>query len=85
MLPTDFPPLPLPGRDGQIGYYITGAEPEESRDMFFIDEDTGYIRVAEPLDYETIPVHRLDVTVQDNALIPAENTRLFTIYVTVSI
>lgn len=52
--------------------------------MFAVDAVSGQVTVAAPLDYETAPLHRLNVTARDSALLPRAAWRVLTVTVTVS-
>ena len=67
------------GLNGQVAYYVTGGN---ENNHFDIDENNGYIKIQNALDYETEKVHILNVTARDRGIIPQESIKSFTVYVT---
>nr|XP_006812462.1 PREDICTED: protocadherin Fat 4-like [Saccoglossus kowalevskii] len=61
-----------------INYIITGGNTYET---FRIDQDSGYLYLAKPLDYETRNYYELSITARDNGRSPLTDTIKFEIHI----
>jgi protocadherin Fat 4 len=65
------------GMNGRVEYYITKGN---EKGLFQMNQNSGMITIKAPLDYDTVPVHRLTVVARDQGLISREVSRVFTVY-----
>ncbi|XP_071426673.1 protocadherin alpha-13-like [Pithys albifrons albifrons] len=55
---------------GEVIYEIDTVVPPSATDAFSIDENTGEIRLMEPLDFETVTIYDLNIKAKDKGIPP---------------
>lgn len=64
------------GLNGEINYFIAEGDPQN---LFLIGTTDGRLTVAKPLDFDTVPVHHLNITARDRGLLYKETSVIFTV------
>lgn len=67
------------GLNGEVMYYITGVN---DQNLFSIDHKSGVVTVAKLLDFDTVPVHLINITARDRAFRSRETTLNFKLSLT---
>ncbi|KAL3265835.1 hypothetical protein HHI36_010031 [Cryptolaemus montrouzieri] len=68
-----------PGPNGMIQYHISAGN---EQNIFGIETVTGAVTILQPLDYDTIPEYRLNITAKDLGFKPHETTATLTVTLT---
>uniref|UniRef100_A0A3Q3VQS7 Cadherin domain-containing protein n=1 Tax=Mola mola TaxID=94237 RepID=A0A3Q3VQS7_MOLML len=56
------------GVNGEIQYAFSEHTPQSLLSIFHLHSDTGEISLAGPLDYESTPMHEIDITAKDKGV-----------------
>ncbi|XP_041360351.1 cadherin-related tumor suppressor-like [Gigantopelta aegis] len=64
------------GLNGQVKYIITSGN---NNSLFSIGKTSGVLKVGKELDFETVPIHYLNITARDMGLLFKETSVIYTI------
>jgi len=67
------------GPNGRVSYHIVSGN---DQNLFYINSQNGALSVKNGLDYETVKVHYLNITVRDTGLLYKEVSAIFTVILT---
>ena len=69
------------GENGRVSYAFTQSTVNTYQDMFSVDTNTGAVFLNEPLDYETVNIHNLEIVATDAGEEPKSSRTNLIIYV----
>ncbi|KAJ8298120.1 hypothetical protein KUTeg_024651 [Tegillarca granosa] len=69
----------MSGPNGRVKFFIMAGN---ANGLFQIDEERGFLTVQNKLDFDTVPVHHLNITVRDQGLLFKQVSAIFTVQLT---